>query len=207
MASKVRKAPGKVPAVGFNSISDGVVGRVIRRVRDRSGLSVRSLASKCGFSPSFISQVELGQASPSIASLERIASALGVTMGEFFANGVTLEPFIVKASDRQVVRSQWSRAKIEMLQPISMVSDIDVFLITLEPEGTSGTHQHTSSEDVLAIVFQGDLFLTLHDKVYQLGKGDTANIPAGTPHRWQNLNKKPAQLLKIAKRLRATGQG
>jgi XRE family transcriptional regulator, regulator of sulfur utilization len=35
------------------------------------------LASKCGFSPSFISQVELGQASPSIASLDRIALALG----------------------------------------------------------------------------------------------------------------------------------
>jgi transcriptional regulator with XRE-family HTH domain len=53
------------------------VGGALRRLRKESRVSVRMLASKCGFSPSFISQVELGQASPSIASLDRIALALG----------------------------------------------------------------------------------------------------------------------------------
>jgi len=48
-------------------------------------MSLRSLASRTDFSPSFISQVENGVVSPSIASMEKIAGALGVTLGEFFA--------------------------------------------------------------------------------------------------------------------------
>ena len=78
---------------------EGYVGKVIRRLRDRTGLSVRGLASKSGFSPSFISQVELGQASPSIASLEKIASALDVTLGEFFEKGIPDPPL-----DRKSIR-------------------------------------------------------------------------------------------------------
>ena len=50
------------------------LGDALRRLRLRERVSVRTLASKCGFSPSFISQVELNQASPSLASLERIAA-------------------------------------------------------------------------------------------------------------------------------------
>ena len=51
------------------------VGDIVRRLRKSRHLSVRTLADKCGFSPSFISQVELRQASPSIASTERMSSA------------------------------------------------------------------------------------------------------------------------------------
>jgi transcriptional regulator with XRE-family HTH domain len=45
------------------------------------GLSLRSLATSAGFSPSFVSQVENGQTSPSIASLARLAHALGLGLG------------------------------------------------------------------------------------------------------------------------------
>jgi transcriptional regulator with XRE-family HTH domain len=43
-------------------------------------MSLRGLAEKTNFSPSFISQVENGQAPPSISSMERIALALGVLL-------------------------------------------------------------------------------------------------------------------------------
>ncbi len=61
-----------------------VVGEHVRRLRTDGGLSLRALAGQTGFSPSFISQLENGQVSPSISSMERIAEALGVTLGEFF---------------------------------------------------------------------------------------------------------------------------
>jgi transcriptional regulator with XRE-family HTH domain len=63
------------------------VGELVRELREARRLSVRALAAQAGFSPSFISQVENEQASPSIASLERIATALGVTLVEFFQAG------------------------------------------------------------------------------------------------------------------------
>ena len=60
------------------------VGERVRSLRTALNMSVRSLASRAGFSPSFISQVENGLVSPSIASLERIASILDVTLAGFF---------------------------------------------------------------------------------------------------------------------------
>jgi len=48
-------------------------------------MSLRSLATRTDFSPSFISQLENGQVSPSIHSMEKIANTLGVTLGAFFA--------------------------------------------------------------------------------------------------------------------------
>ena len=62
--------------------SEQQIGDHLRDVRTRQGLSVRALAARAGCSPSFISQVEHGQASPSIASLERLVQALGMTLGE-----------------------------------------------------------------------------------------------------------------------------
>lgn len=51
-------------------------GALIRDFREHRCLSVRTLAARAGFSPSFLAQVENGLASPSIASLEKIVAAL-----------------------------------------------------------------------------------------------------------------------------------
>jgi transcriptional regulator with XRE-family HTH domain len=61
------------------------VGGRIRQLRLGVGMSVRTLATKTGFSPSLISQAEHGHVTPSIGSLERIAMAPGLSLGTFFA--------------------------------------------------------------------------------------------------------------------------
>ena len=64
-------------------VNPQIIGEHIRRLRSDRGLSVRAFAAQTGFSPSFISQLENGQVSPSLGSLQKIADALGVTLGEF----------------------------------------------------------------------------------------------------------------------------
>jgi transcriptional regulator with XRE-family HTH domain len=56
----------------------------LRSLREARHISLRASGEQTGFSASFLSQVENGQASPSIASMERIAAALGVTLAQFF---------------------------------------------------------------------------------------------------------------------------
>jgi transcriptional regulator with XRE-family HTH domain len=51
------------------------VGERIRHLRLGIGMSVQILTTQSGFSPGLISQVEHSQVTPSIGSLERIASA------------------------------------------------------------------------------------------------------------------------------------
>lgn len=171
------------------------VGDIVRRLRKSHHLSVRTLADKCGFSPSFISQVELRQASPSIASTEKIASALGVTLGEFFLAIDPAPPAIIRSSDRPVVQSEWSRAKIEALGPFNKDSQLEPMVITIQPGGASGHKPYVRPAEQLAVVLMGTLELTLEENVYHLKRGDAAGIPAGHRHCWRNISKRPAQIL------------
>lgn len=177
------------------------VGEAIRRIRDSQRLSVRTLASKCGFSPSFISQVELNQVSPSLASLERIASALGVTLGQFFQTSLSPVPTLMRASQRPVLRSEWSRAQMEALGSAGIGSKLEALFITLQAGGSSGARLHANETDLFALVFAGEAQLQLRDVTHLLRRGDTIMIPAATLHRWQNNGAKAAQLLKVVARL------
>ena len=60
------------------------LGKTLRELRVRQHLSLRNLAGQTGFSPSFLSQIENAQSSPSLASIEKITAALGVSLSEFF---------------------------------------------------------------------------------------------------------------------------
>lgn len=180
---------------------DQHVAQAVRRLREGQRLSVRTLASKCGFSASFISQVELGQASPSIASLERIASGLGITLGQFFQTTEPAAPALIRASRRPVLQSRWSRAKIESLAPPSPSSKLEALFITLRPGGSSGARLHTRETDLFAVVFAGEVLLQLATTVQALRRGDAVTIPAGTLHRWENATAKRVQLLEVVRRL------
>lgn len=176
------------------------VGDIVRRLRKSRRLSVRTLADKCGFSPSFISQVELRQASPSIASTERIASALGVTLGEFFHAVDPSLPAIIRADARPVVQSEWSRAKIETLGPTRGDSHLEPMIITLEPRGASGSRPYVRQAEQVAVVLQGTVELTLEEAVHDLKRGDAACIPSGSRHCWRNTSRKSAQILIVTVR-------
>lgn len=172
----------------------------IRRLRDNQRLSVRTLARNCGFSASFISQVELNQASPSLASLERIANGLGTTIGQLFVTAAPAAPAPIKASHRPTIQSEWSRAQIESLSHPSVNSKFEALLITLHPGGSSGGRLHMRNTELFAIVFGGAVRLQMGDTTHVLHRGDAITIPAHALHRWENAAAKPAQLLKITPR-------
>ena len=176
------------------------VGEAIRRLRKSLRLSVRTLAAKCGFSASFISQIELNQASPSLASLERIAAGLGVTLGRFFLSTEPAAPAVIRASERLILQSEWSHAQIESLGSPAVGGKLESLLITLRPGGSSGARLHARETELFTIVFAGEVRLHLKQTVQVLRRGDAITIPPGTAHRWENTTAKDVQLLKVIPR-------
>jgi uncharacterized cupin superfamily protein len=178
------------------------LGRRLRELRNAAGLSLRTLAGRVGFTPGFISQVENEQASPSIASLERIAAALGATLGDLFEVSARRLPAITRASTRPSMTSGWSRARVEALGPVGGWHRFDAVMITLGGGGTSGKHPIVHQDDEFAIVFTGQVTLRLEDEVHELTKGDAVTIPAAAPHWWSNGGRRAAQILIVAARPR-----
>jgi len=56
------------------------MGTYLRRLRDQAGLSQRDLARRLGCQQPAISRLEAGEVRPNIATLQRIAEALGLQL-------------------------------------------------------------------------------------------------------------------------------
>jgi transcriptional regulator with XRE-family HTH domain len=180
-------------------MSEVNLGGTVRRLREDQGLSLRTLAARTGFSASFLSQVENGQASPSISSMERIAAALGVTLGQFF-QGAESASAIVKANTRVQLTSGWSKSRIESLGGDSGAAKAEAVLVTIDAGGMSGKRAHPAPREEFAMVIQGRVLLVLGDDEHVLEDGDTVTIPAGTLRRWYNRDEAPARVLLLSLR-------
>ena len=60
------------------------VGQRIRNYRTQNGLSQERLAELCGCHPTYIGQLERGEKNATLESVERIATALGVSLSKLF---------------------------------------------------------------------------------------------------------------------------
>jgi transcriptional regulator with XRE-family HTH domain len=56
-----------------------LVGRNVRRIRQKKGLTQEQLAEISGFSQQYISGLEQGRRNPTVVTLYELASALGVS--------------------------------------------------------------------------------------------------------------------------------
>ncbi|HXB56005.1 MAG TPA: cupin domain-containing protein [Vicinamibacteria bacterium] len=176
------------------------VGAWVRRLRTEQRMSLRTLATRTQFSPSFISQVENGVVSPSIASMEKIANALGVTLGEFFVAAREGEAgLIVRAADRLQMSSLWSLGRIEALGPMTG-RRLEPVLITLDPGGRSGKHPYAHTSEEFAFVLEGEPTLTLGPEEHVLAPGDAVTIRAQELRRWENKSSTVVRILIVSAR-------
>src|SRR5436190_22262870 len=76
------------------------VGERLRAIRRSRRCTLRTVATRSGLSESFLSQVERGRASASIASLRRIADALGVSVADLFEPDGPPRPRVLRREER-----------------------------------------------------------------------------------------------------------
>ena len=170
------------------------LGARIRALRLARGETLRQLASQAGVTESFLSQVERGVASPSIASVQRIARALGQSIAELFAAD---DPagIVVRAADRRRVVYQGLGAIDEFLTRRTD-GRLQVILSTIEPGGGTGeeAYSHDSDEEVV-VVLEGRLDLWVGPEHYRLETGDAVTHSSRVPHRNTNPGPGVARVL------------
>jgi transcriptional regulator with XRE-family HTH domain len=178
-----------------------VIGEHVRRLRSDRRCSVRAFAAETGFSASFISQLENGQVAPSLGSLHKIAEALGVTLGEFFAAAeMGEETLIVRPEGRQRMDSTWTDAHIEALGPMTSNHNLEAMIAVFGPGGKSGNQPHAQAREEFAFVIKGRVTLTLADEENTLAPGDAVTLPARAPRLWENRTRETAEILMVSSR-------
>lgn len=61
-----------------------VLGRQVRRLRKKSGLTQDVVAENCGIFRTYLSRIENGTANPTVTVLSALAKTLDVSIGDFF---------------------------------------------------------------------------------------------------------------------------
>jgi XRE family transcriptional regulator, regulator of sulfur utilization len=174
------------------------LGNSLRYLREQKAMSLRALAERTDFSASFLSQIENGQCSPSISSMEKIANALGVTLGQFFLSANQQPVNVVRASERAHMALDWSRAEIASLGALSNGSQFRASMLTIQPGGLTGKHATSSTSDEFAMVFEGRVILKLQDGEQTLERGDSVTVVAGAVRQWRNESEIVAEILVVS---------
>ena len=77
------------------------IGKRIKQLRMKNGLTLEELASRSELSKGFLSQLERNLTSPSITTLEDITEVLGISLADFFKDDKD-ERVVFKKSDYYV---------------------------------------------------------------------------------------------------------
>ena len=170
------------------------VGARVLEMRTQRGLSLRALAELCELSPNTISLIERGATSPSVSTLQRLASALGVHINAFFIDPTEKAQLILtRAGER--TRSGSASVMLESLGYGLEGQACDPFVVTLKPGANSGRQLMTHQGSELILILAGQLDIEVSGVRHLLHLGDSLLFRAEQPHRWRNPNSQPAEFL------------
>ena len=170
------------------------VGARVLEMRTQRGLSLRALAELCELSPNTISLIERGATSPSVSTLQRLASAFGVHINAFFVDPTEKAQLILTRVDERT-RSGSASVMLESLGYGLEGQACDPFVVTLKPGANSGRQLMTHQGSELILILAGQLDIEVSGVRHLLHLGDSLLFRAEQPHRWRNPNSQPAEFL------------
>jgi transcriptional regulator with XRE-family HTH domain len=172
------------------------VGERLRALRRFRRCTLRTVADRSGLSESFLSQVERGRSSASIASLRRIAEALGVSIADLFEPEAMPGPRVLRRDERPAL--QFGILGRKLLLTPRPLRHLEVFAGELEVGGSTGEqpYAHGDSEE-LFVVLSGSVQLELGGELFDLESGDSIDYRSSTPHRISNAGDELAEVMWI----------
>jgi DNA-binding XRE family transcriptional regulator len=185
-----------------DNLLEVAIGREVKVFRVKLGLTVADIAEAAGISLGMLSKIENGLTSPSLATLQAVARALGVPVTALFRQfEERREAVHVKAGEGMVIERRGTRAghQYQLLGHISNPSSnlvVEPYLITLTSESdVFPLFQHAGLE--LIYMLEGEVVYRHADKLYPLTPGDSLFFDADAPHGPEELQSLPARYLSI----------
>ncbi len=156
----------------------------IRTLRLEMNMTLKELSDKSGFSISFLSQVERGNSSLAITSLQKIAESLNVPITYFFESKKN-NTYHTYAQERQPFQIEGSPMTYTRLAGHFPDRALEPLLNILPPGQTRPVAYNHAGEEFY-YVLQGTVTITVDGKEYILKKGDTIHFPSTLVHTWYN---------------------
>ena len=156
-----------------------LLGERIRVLRRRRGLTVQALASSCGLSKGFISQVENGRTSPSLSTLSELAKVLGVSPA-FLVREPSTGAFVTRGNGRASATNGLEN-RSATATPLSdrPRRGLDLFLVELPPGSAMDGPPLDCPGEQAAYILSGRARLRYGGEEMDVQPGDTAHWEVG----------------------------
>jgi transcriptional regulator with XRE-family HTH domain len=160
------------------------IGVKIKARRQSNKQTLKQLAEKVGCTSAYLSQIEHGKVSPSIASLKRIADALQAKISDFFLDSIT-DDVVLRPDQRSLISLDMWNAKIWSLVTDPKDKRMHPFYTVIQPGGGShGSYAHVGEE--FGIVLKGQLEIDLNGAIHRVNENESFYHTSSLPHKWTN---------------------
>jgi transcriptional regulator with XRE-family HTH domain len=174
------------------------IGQRVRQLRDQEGLSLDALAELSGVSRSNISLIERGQSSPTAVVLDKLATALGVSVASLF-EGIEDAPTpspLARSADHPVwTDPETGYIRRTLSPPVS--APIQLVEIVFPP-GKRVAYETTlrdSEYHQQLWMLEGNMEISMGDSIWHLEAGDCLAMRRDLPVVFRNTTRKPARYL------------
>jgi transcriptional regulator with XRE-family HTH domain len=173
------------------------IGQRLRQARSSAGRTLAEVAAKAGVSEGFLSKLERGQATASIANLIQITDALGLGLHELFAGANTpakTRVAVHRAGHDELEEVEASGYHWRPLGGGAPLDRMEVFhLVFPREKGMEAMVSHPGQEH--CYVLSGEVLFFVGDEQHRLKAGDGIFIDSQQPHRAENAGRGKAHVL------------
>lgn len=178
------------------------VGRRIRAVREHKGATLDQLAVEVALTKGQLSRIENGKVSPPVSTLTRIAAALGVSPGDFFADtGLRARASLVKKNRGRIVAGRGSKLghTYELLASgLPFSKDFEPYLMTITEkkiDPARNAFRHPGHE--LLYLLEGRMSYRHDAEIFDMEPGDALFFDGTVEHGPVAVAKVPVRFLSI----------
>jgi transcriptional regulator with XRE-family HTH domain len=187
-------------SLGGPNDPDAVGAAVARNLADhrrRRGLSLEQLAQRSGVSKGMLVQIEQGRTNPSIATLCRVANALGVAVARFVEVGEAPTVRLVRAAEAPMLWQGAGDGFARLLVGSDAPDCVELWEWRIAPGDAFAGEAHPAGTRELLHVLEGDLDLEIEQTKQRVGTGDSVIFRADRPHRYANAGAATLRLIMV----------
>jgi len=169
------------------------LGKKIRDLRLRRGLTVQQLAEATGLSKGFISQVENSRTSPSLATLQDLARSLETSVAYLVVEEEQV-PHVVRAAERPRLQVGGNTSRVEVLSALPK-RNLELIVAELPAGHPAGDKRHYHHGEEVLLCLEGQVNLICGEHTVTLEAGDSCHYDGRVPHAIESAGAQPARVL------------
>jgi transcriptional regulator with XRE-family HTH domain len=173
------------------------IARNVHALRSRRFWTLDALATRSGISKGMLVQIEQARTNPSIATLCRIADALGVTVPQLVELDESPPVRIVRAADTVELWHGLSGSVGTLLIGSGTPDESELWDWRIAPGDNYDGAPHPPGAREILFVLAGTLTLLLGAEPHTAAKGDALLFRADRPHRYANNAKVPLRFIMV----------